>query len=716
MTVTESRTQRAARQYLERGWCAIPVPAGSKNPNRSEWEKERYEPADVSRKFPAGGNLGIHCGEPSNGLVDVDLDCAEARVLAFEFLPPTDRVHGRPTNPGSHWWYIADPIPEKVRRFKDTDAKTLLELRTTGGQTLVPPSIHDETGEEYTWEAKGEATAIDGRVLQHQVRKLASCTLLARHWNEGSRHDLALSVAGALLRHGWGEDETVSFIVAAATAAGDSKQVPEHRQAVIDTADELRRNQAATGIPTLIDILGERVARKLLDWLDIRVTQPTIIMPGESTTNGKHDEPEIEVVEKTPDEPSWAIPDEAPAVAVSDLPYWLERLTRHVEPFTVMFPDDWPVMMTLPFWSILWPSVRIQNLNLALWTLGISTQGVGKNHATDELIKVIRAAADTDVMIYTSGSPEGIMDRLGGNGKQMLAYHDEYGGFLKTMNRDYMAQAKQSFCSLYDGRIASHWRAQKQDVLVIDPVVAVVATTTPSDLQNYVDPDDLLSGYLSRFMFCVPDRRRMLPKSWVASENGAREQLAREINSFRNQLRGVTRLEFESSVDGRDPEVIQQFIDHRQMDTGELVKLEDEMHERSIPAGRLLARIKKISGLLALAERSPMTSSSGRTVTITDEHLAMASVIVERGAFYASRAMAWIGVNEEVRLSDRALQLLMQEKNGLTQRDLCRRLHAKSAEMHVALSLLRDGGQAIDTRVEGSRAVRWHAIGLRGTQ
>jgi hypothetical protein len=36
-----AKTQSYARRYIERGFAPIPVPAGSKNPNRPDWESER---------------------------------------------------------------------------------------------------------------------------------------------------------------------------------------------------------------------------------------------------------------------------------------------------------------------------------------------------------------------------------------------------------------------------------------------------------------------------------------------------------------------------------------------------------------------------------------------------------------------------------------------------------------------------------------------------
>src|SRR5689334_13276954 len=58
----------------------IPLPIRSKNPNRAEWQNLRPSAADLDALFPAGqeSNIGLLLGQPSNNLVDADLDILEA--------------------------------------------------------------------------------------------------------------------------------------------------------------------------------------------------------------------------------------------------------------------------------------------------------------------------------------------------------------------------------------------------------------------------------------------------------------------------------------------------------------------------------------------------------------------------------------------------------------------------------------------------------------
>lgn len=125
---------KAAERYIERGYTVVPVPAGSKNPGRTGWERLRITREEIPCYFDNGQNIGIHVGEPSGWRVDVDLDVPEVRRIAGRFLEPT-LTSGRASSPDSHWWYVCPGA--EYRTFKDLGPETILELRSTGHHTLV---------------------------------------------------------------------------------------------------------------------------------------------------------------------------------------------------------------------------------------------------------------------------------------------------------------------------------------------------------------------------------------------------------------------------------------------------------------------------------------------------------------------------------------------------------------------------------------------------
>src|SRR5262249_44041317 len=145
-------------------------------------------------------NIGLLLGKPSGWLLDVDFDCSETVALASEFLPPTGRISGRKGKPRSHFWYISQDA--KSVKFQAPDGQMLVELRSTGGQTVVPPSIHP-SGEAVVWYEEGEPRKDDFESLRTLVSHLAAAALLARYCpGSGSRQDAALAASGLLLRGG----------------------------------------------------------------------------------------------------------------------------------------------------------------------------------------------------------------------------------------------------------------------------------------------------------------------------------------------------------------------------------------------------------------------------------------------------------------------------------------------------------------------------------
>lgn len=167
----------AARWYLARGYAPIPVPAGSKIPVLKGWTDLRLADADLPLHFNGTGNIGVLLGEPSGWLVDVDLDCEEAVTLAPEFLPPTGATSGRPGKPASHWWYVCDGA--KTRKHQDpANKKMIVELRSTGAQTVVGPSMHP-SGEQYD-ALDGEPAVVDIGVLGAAVAALAEAVIERR--------------------------------------------------------------------------------------------------------------------------------------------------------------------------------------------------------------------------------------------------------------------------------------------------------------------------------------------------------------------------------------------------------------------------------------------------------------------------------------------------------------------------------------------------------
>jgi putative DNA primase/helicase len=257
----------AAQRFIRAGYSAIPVPKGRKKPSRRAWQKLRIGEDQVDEFFVGPMNVGLLPGKPSGGVIDVDIDSPEAAAIADLFLPATEMVHGRRSKPASHRWYRVANAPAPLK-FSDPDGRCLIEIRSTGQHTLVPPSIHP-SGEKLRWEEEGQPRKMKTEKLQHAVAQVAAAALLVRHWpDEGSRHDASLALSGMLLRAGWSLEQTTKFVRTTVRAARDE----EWKQRVADvksTAEKLFEGGNVTGAPRLAELLGNKVVDRIREWLDL---------------------------------------------------------------------------------------------------------------------------------------------------------------------------------------------------------------------------------------------------------------------------------------------------------------------------------------------------------------------------------------------------------------------------------------------------------------
>jgi hypothetical protein len=284
-----------ASAYVRQGFAVIPVPYKTKRPNLEGWQQLRLTEDELARHFSGNVNLGILCGEPSGWLVDVDCDAWEAMALAPELLAPSRMVHGHGdetkarSKPRSHYWFRSQGVATKKYQFPGMNAAgarppkltMIVELRSTGCQTIVPPSVHtsgetlywdnlwgpDELSSQFDRLSPAEIASAD---LERAVAKLAAAALLAQHWpGTGSRDDAAMALCGMLVRAGWSDEEIDHFAQVTAQAGGDEQW--RQRGKARHSREQLAAGKRVTGAPKLADLLvdGEQVVSKVREWLGL---------------------------------------------------------------------------------------------------------------------------------------------------------------------------------------------------------------------------------------------------------------------------------------------------------------------------------------------------------------------------------------------------------------------------------------------------------------
>ena len=264
--------QEAAQKYIDQGMAVIPVKSLSKIPALSGWQNRSVGDVDITADFPEGSNsnIGIVLGSQSGGIVDIDLDCAEAVRMAPMFLPETGMIFGRAGSPRSHYVYRVENCQGRVAFSGPANEGVLVEYRGNGAQTVLPPSIHP-SGEAVTFYEDGEPSSVDHDALDKAVKQLAAAALIAKHWVSGKRHDTALALSGALLSRGWFDDDVEDFVRAVCKGAGDA-EVDDRVKTVAATQEAQDRGEPATGLTRLRSLIGSSVVERVVEWLELDVS------------------------------------------------------------------------------------------------------------------------------------------------------------------------------------------------------------------------------------------------------------------------------------------------------------------------------------------------------------------------------------------------------------------------------------------------------------
>lgn len=217
--------RRLAEFYHSQGWRIVPIPKGGKNPNTKDWPNRAFEPRHIRE------NVGVILGPVSGGLVDIDLDSADALALAPYFLPET-LTFGRESKPASHWLFKCPGVRSDKLWFgegkKGAAKRELIEIRAQnasgdgcGHQTVFPGSIH-ESGEAIEFDNACEPTEVEPGELIWAVAKLATASTIAKAWTSG-RHEKSLAITGGLLKAGWTAEEVRECMAAVRESCGDSE-------------------------------------------------------------------------------------------------------------------------------------------------------------------------------------------------------------------------------------------------------------------------------------------------------------------------------------------------------------------------------------------------------------------------------------------------------------------------------------------------------------
>ncbi len=533
-TQTEMRSTvplEAAREYVRRGWSVVPIPFKQKRPVLKEWEQLRLSQSDLDQYFDQPANIGLILGEPSGWLVDVDLDCVEARAIAANYLPPTPAKTGRATATDSHWWYYA--AGAQTAQHRDPVTKQMIvELRSTGGQTVVGPSIHP-TGQQYDLLC-GEPAIVPADTLTACVAALAKRVVELRHGDLPAERKRK-SVAPASDRT---RIETPTDIERRALAYLD--QLPS---AISGNGGHAATYAAATVLVHGFVIDAERALTLLLDHYNQRCeppwTEKELRHKVTSAAKKPHSQPRGWLLNESRESP----PD--PGVDISALvgkateatkPAAKSSVRKHRDPTAVSDPGPVPDdllhipgfvddVMQYTLKSVKYPNRPMSfmgaiallgtltgrkirepgNVRTNVQILALASSGVGKDGPRKVNAAILLNSGEAKKLGGKSSSGEGIEDRLARH-PILLKQDDEIDTLFENMRDNKEARYRNQFSMLLElYSEAGGWRpvrdkaGQESDV-IYQPHLVLFGTTTPGEFYASLSGKMLNKGLLARLI------------------------------------------------------------------------------------------------------------------------------------------------------------------------------------------------------------------------
>jgi putative DNA primase/helicase len=277
MSSATERDTNLLRYYDNEGIKLVRLSHRTKKPIDDEWQLWPLALEDAEEWVRNGGDVGWQCGEASGWMSVVDLDCEEARKLAPRFLPETLRGAKGNEAPSQYFYRSPDLGYKKFSELGGPGELIALKASNNGRghQVAVAPSVHREKGPYHFISGYNPAAIAVVRKdeLQHRVGMLATAVLIAqllppsREEGGGGRHDLALALAGYMLRNGEADDDVEKMLATAWEHRKAAHQAIEDvRRSVRDTATRLARNEPATGGRRLGELFP-KLPEKIADFL-----------------------------------------------------------------------------------------------------------------------------------------------------------------------------------------------------------------------------------------------------------------------------------------------------------------------------------------------------------------------------------------------------------------------------------------------------------------
>lgn len=550
----QSPFAQVAQKLIANGYHPIPIMPGDKAPGEirggswrlmNDWPKYRDQaPPEFILKLWSSwerGNVSIVTGTRITqthevAAIDFDTDQTDLLETMESSIPPSPvRKRGRR---GYTAFYLA-PIGTRGRKFKKGSA-TICEILTGTNtrQTVIPPSIHPNTGQPYVWMTdrtllNTPATAlpvltedmlerfIDTVEFLEGVEEVAHRTIDAKPRSDGEAtvwgtvNETALrnldawvpalplpklhrSSAGYQAVAWWRPSSTGRDIKDRATNLGISPAgIKDFGTDDTYTALDLTMRATNWDLDTAFGWLSRKLGLSE-DWNDVAVPQLVV------------EEPQPDIGIPTSVEPD-ELPDNLarPAGMLGEVVDWIVATARRPNR-TLALGAAITVLGTLMGRMTAGPTLS----GTHLYVVALAPSGAGKDHPLNQVMQLMKASSaghllgpdefiSMPAMInFLQRTPLAVspMDEIGAFFKRLA--HFKASPYEKSVTKMLRTVWGASFRSI----TTPEWGSKKMEEIWF-PSLSIFGVSTPGEFFEALEGGDVVNGFLNRFLMLTSDAR-----------------------------------------------------------------------------------------------------------------------------------------------------------------------------------------------------------------
>ena len=241
---------QTAEYWLEKNVYTVPLRSRSKRPKARDWPHLRLVHSDLEAGvFKPGDNIGALWGEASNHATDIDLDMEESVAVAEQLLPETF-IYGRVGKEYSH--YVYRIIGAETKKWQTQELGTIVEIRSTGSQSVIPPPRHPEGG-RYVTDVDIDFTQLTKLDIERYCDEIAVASVLTHFYpSAGSRHDYVHAMTGALCHEEWPAEKIKRVLSAVLTVIQhEDEDLKDRMNTVVNTIEKHEMGDRTKGFTSL---------------------------------------------------------------------------------------------------------------------------------------------------------------------------------------------------------------------------------------------------------------------------------------------------------------------------------------------------------------------------------------------------------------------------------------------------------------------------------